>query len=119
LANLRRPFFSDINRTLLVEAGAALQLTKGTSERLLKELSSRVTQEAKDLYADVEAQNDQLAQTHPELRATFAGEMRCLRACSISNRQLQNHLGGPYFTGFLVNISILALQGRRNLPSPS
>ena len=31
--------------------------------------------------------------------------------------RLQNHLGGAYFTRFLVNISLLTLQIRENLPS--
>jgi hypothetical protein len=38
-----------------------------------------------------------------------------LRTCSISNRQLQNHLGGPYFTGFLVNILIDAAKPAKSV----
>ncbi len=45
--------FSDINRTLLLEAGAALSRAKGTAERLLEHLRSRAVQEAEALYAGV------------------------------------------------------------------
>ena len=71
--------FSDINRTLLLEAGAALSLAKGTAERLLEHLRSRAVQEAEALYAEAEAENARIARAHPELSATMAGESRCLR----------------------------------------
>jgi len=71
--------FSDINRGLLQEAGAALNLAKGTAERLLENLRSRAVQEAEVLYAEVEAENAQIAHAHPELSATMASESRCLR----------------------------------------
>lgn len=72
--------FSGINRALLLEAGAALNMTKGTADRLLENVRSRVVQEAEALYAEVEADNAQLVQTHADLSATLAGESRCLRA---------------------------------------
>jgi serine/threonine-protein kinase HipA len=72
--------FSDINRPLLLQAGAALNLAKGTAERLLENLRSRMAEEAEALYADIEAANAQISQRHPELSATMAGESRCLRA---------------------------------------
>ncbi len=72
--------FSDINRGLLLEAGASLNLAKGTADRLLENLRSRVVPEAQALYGDVEAENAQIAHDHPELSATMAGESRCLRA---------------------------------------
>ncbi|MEX0746074.1 MAG: HipA domain-containing protein [Phycisphaeraceae bacterium] len=71
--------FSDINRGLLLEAGAALNLAKGTAERLLENLRSRITQEAEVLYAEVEAENAGIANERPVLSATMAGESRCLR----------------------------------------
>lgn len=71
--------FSDINRGLLLEAGAALNLAKGTAERLLESLRSRVVQEAEVLYAKIEAENAQIADACPALSATMAGESRCLR----------------------------------------
>ncbi len=71
--------FADINRGLLLEAGAALNLARGTAERLLEYLRSRITQEAEALYAGVEAENERIADARPELAATMAGESRCLR----------------------------------------
>lgn len=73
-------YFSDINRALLLEAGAALNLAKGTAERLLENLRSRVTQEAEALYAEVESENADIAHIRPGLSATMAGESRCLRS---------------------------------------
>jgi serine/threonine-protein kinase HipA len=72
--------FSAINRGLLLKAGAALNLAKGTAERLLENLRSRVVQEAEVLYAEVETENAQIANARPDLSATMAGESRCLRA---------------------------------------
>lgn len=71
--------FPDINRGLLLEAGAALNLAKGTAERLLENLRSRAAQEAEALYGEVETENARFARAHPELSATLAGESRCLR----------------------------------------
>jgi serine/threonine-protein kinase HipA len=71
--------FSDINRALLLEAGASLNLAKGTAERLLENLRSRVGKEAQTLYAEVEADNAQIVHAHAALSATLAGESRCLR----------------------------------------
>lgn len=71
--------FSDINRALLIDAGAALQLAKGTAERLLENLRSRIVGEAAVLYGDIEAENGRIANEHPNLSATMAGESRCMR----------------------------------------
>ncbi|WP_255989926.1 HipA domain-containing protein [Chitinolyticbacter albus] len=73
-------YFGDINRGLLLEAGAALNLAKGTAERLLENLRSRILQEAEVLYTEVEVENAQIANERPVLSATVAGESRCLRA---------------------------------------
>ncbi len=71
--------FSEINRALMLEAGAALNLAKGTAERLLENLRSRIAQEAEALYAEVEAENASISNARPILSATMAGESRCLR----------------------------------------
>ncbi len=71
--------FSAISRGLLLEAGAVLNLAKGTAERLLENLRQRAVQQAEALYAEVEADNARLLQARPELAATLAGEARCLR----------------------------------------
>jgi serine/threonine-protein kinase HipA len=72
--------FSDIKRGLLVEAGAALNLAKGTAERVLENLRKRAVQEAETLYAAAAAENAQIIEARPELSSTMAGELRCLRA---------------------------------------
>ena len=71
--------FADINRALLLEAGASLNLAKGTAQRLLENLRSRAVQEAEALYAEVETENARIAQVRPELSATMAGESLCVR----------------------------------------
>ncbi|WP_144371805.1 HipA domain-containing protein [Vogesella urethralis] len=71
--------FSAISRGLLLEAGAVLNLAKGTAERLLENLRSRAVQQAEALCAEVETDNARLLQARPELAATLAGEARCLR----------------------------------------
>jgi len=72
--------FSDIKRGLLVEAGAALNLAKGTAERVLENLRKRAVQEAETLYAEAATENAQIIEARPELSSTMAGELRCLRA---------------------------------------
>ncbi len=72
--------FSDIRRSVLLEAGGALNLAKGTAGRLLENLRHRVMPEAEALYAEVEAENTRIVQKCPKLSATLAGELRCLRA---------------------------------------
>lgn len=71
--------FADIDRDLLLEAGATLNLAKGTAERLLESLVSRVTPVAETLYAEVQVENANLINDRPLLSATMAGESRCLR----------------------------------------
>ena len=63
----------------MLEAGAVLNLAKGTAERLLSHLQGRIVQEAEALYTEVEAENAQIAHVRPALSATLAGEARCLR----------------------------------------
>lgn len=72
--------YSDIHRDVLIEAGAALNISKGTAERLIENLRSRAMREAEALFAEVEVENLQIAHARPELSATMAGESRCLRA---------------------------------------
>lgn len=72
--------YADINRALLLEAGATMKLAKATATRLLEDLRSRIEREVESLYVETEAENARLAGLHPELAATFAGELRCLRA---------------------------------------
>jgi len=77
---LRVRHFSSISRSVLLDAGAALNLTKGTADRVLESLRSRVVAEAQALCAEVEAENAEIVLVRPELAATMAGEIRCVRA---------------------------------------
>lgn len=72
--------FSDISRGLMLEAGAALNLAKGTAERVLESVRGRILAETEALYADMEAENARLIAAQPELGITLTGETRCLRA---------------------------------------
>lgn len=72
--------FSSINRKVMLEAGAALNLAKGTADRLLENLRSRVVAEAQGLCDEVETENAEIVRKHPELAATMGGEIRCVRA---------------------------------------
>jgi len=72
--------YADIDRALLLEAGATMKLAKATCIRLLEDLRSRIEREAESLNAETEAENSRLVEAHPELAAAFAGELRCLRA---------------------------------------
>ncbi len=71
--------FSDIDRVLMLDAGAALSLSKGSTERLLDNLRSRIVQAAETLYTEIETENRQIVRAHPKLAAKMAGETRCLR----------------------------------------
>lgn len=71
--------FSDINRGQLLEAGTALSLAKGTAERVLDALSSRLVQQAEALYAELEDENAGIVAARPDLALTMVGESRCIR----------------------------------------
>jgi hypothetical protein len=61
--------FSSISRSVLLEAGAALSLAKGTADRVLESLRGRVAAEAQALCAEVEAENAEIVGVRPELAA--------------------------------------------------
>lgn len=71
--------FSRMTRNVLFAAAAALNLQKSTAERLLENIRSRIHPMSEELYLQVEAENKVLLENRPELGATLAGELRCLR----------------------------------------
>ncbi|TBW32527.1 type II toxin-antitoxin system HipA family toxin [Azotobacter chroococcum] len=71
---------ADIDRRCLAEAGEAMQIKPGTVVRLLDSLRDKIVGEAQALYAQVERENAELIAQRPELAATLAGELRCLRS---------------------------------------
>lgn len=72
--------FSDINAAVLLEAGALMNLSKGTASRLPENLRQRIFRKADALYREVETENAQIVNVLPELSPTLAGESRCLRS---------------------------------------
>ena len=58
---------------------ATLNLAKGTAGRLLENMCKRIVQEAETLYTEIAADNTNLSRERPNLSATLAGELRCLR----------------------------------------
>lgn len=72
-------YISEVDRALLIQAGAKLSIAKATAARLLDNLCRKIASEAEALYAEFENENAVLVQQKPELRATLAGESRCLR----------------------------------------
>jgi serine/threonine-protein kinase HipA len=72
-------YISEIDRALLIQSGAEFSIAKATAERLLDNLCRKTVSETEALYAEFETENAALVQQKPELRATLAGESRCLR----------------------------------------
>lgn len=75
-----RARIAEIDRQCLLEAGEAMRIKPATVVRLLDSLKNRIAGEAQALYAQVERENAELIAQRPELAATFAGELRCLRS---------------------------------------
>ena len=71
--------FHQVNRNLLLQAAAELNLSSVTAQRLLDNLRKRIMQQAAKLNTEFELANAILLRARPELSATFAGESRCLR----------------------------------------
>lgn len=69
-----------LTRAHLIAAGEALGIKPATAQSQLDKLRQSVMQAALALQQQVEQENRDLAQHRPELRATLAGEQRCLRA---------------------------------------
>lgn len=72
--------FQELSRSTLLEAGKELGLGKDVAIRLLNAQTERIEKAASEVVAGIEAENAQLLETRPALAATFAGELRCLRA---------------------------------------
>jgi len=74
-----RARIAEIDRQCLLEAGEVMRIKPATVARLLDSLKDKITSEAQALYVQVERENAELIALRPELAATFAGELRCLR----------------------------------------
>ncbi|UVE19532.1 HipA domain-containing protein [Pseudomonas sp. LS44] len=71
---------AQLNRDILLAAGDTLGIKPTTSLKLMSQLAQDVRQEARKLMDEVQHENERIAQERPELQATFAGEMKALRA---------------------------------------
>ncbi|MFY1021419.1 HipA domain-containing protein [Ectopseudomonas khazarica] len=69
-----------IDRQHLLDAAEALGLKRSPANAQLQRMQTRIVAHADELLAQTAQENAGLATERPELRATFAGEMRCLRA---------------------------------------
>lgn len=72
-------YFRDVSFAVLHAAAVALGLAPHTATRRLAAMRDAIVPAAKILYAEVEATNAALAEQRPQLAATLAGELRCLR----------------------------------------
>jgi serine/threonine-protein kinase HipA len=72
--------FGELTKDHMLEAGAAMRIEKPTATRLIEQLRGRISDSATKLYHSIETENAGLLVNRPELAATFAGELRCLRA---------------------------------------
>lgn len=68
-----------IDRQHLLDAAEVLGIKRSSADSQLERMRGRIVEQADVLLAEAERENAELAAERPELRATFAGEMRCLR----------------------------------------
>ena len=69
-----------IDRQHLLDAAEALGLKRSPANAQLQRIQERIVAHTDELLTQTQQENTELAAQRPELRATFAGEMRCLRA---------------------------------------
>lgn len=69
-----------IDRDHLLDAAEALGIKRSPANAQLQRMQERIVAHADALLAETEQENAAFSADRPELRAAFAGEMRCLRA---------------------------------------
>lgn len=69
-----------IDRKHLLDAAEALGIKRSPANAQLQRMQERIVAEADALLTETAQENAALSLARSELRATFAGEMRCLRA---------------------------------------
>lgn len=69
-----------LNSDILLAAGEMLGIKRATALKLITEMAQDLEKEASKLLVEVEQQNDRMSKQRPELKATFSGEMRAIRA---------------------------------------
>lgn len=69
-----------IDRERLLDAAEVLGIKRSPAAAQLQRMRQRLPSQAQQLLEQTERENQALAGARPELRAVFAGELRCLRA---------------------------------------
>jgi serine/threonine-protein kinase HipA len=69
-----------INLPVLLAAGEAMGIKSATARNAIKKLVVSVQDQAQKLLAETERENQLLAQSNADIRATLGGELRLLRA---------------------------------------
>jgi serine/threonine-protein kinase HipA len=82
-----------IDRTRLLDAAEALGIKRSPANAQLERMRGRIVAEADALLQETERENTQLVAARSELRATFAGEMRCLRAIRALLAEQERRIG--------------------------
>lgn len=75
-----RNTFQELDSGAVIEAGVALGLRADTARRILQDQVRRIDAAARRLLEEIERENATLIAARPSLAATFAGEMRLIRA---------------------------------------
>ncbi|MEH6567155.1 MAG: HipA domain-containing protein [Halopseudomonas sp.] len=77
---LGRQRLPQIDADLLIQAGQAMGIKPATAKSAVRKLVDALSSAAPLLLDDVLAENTRLGRSRPELKATFAGEVRLLRS---------------------------------------
>ena len=77
---LGKTSFDSLTRADVLAAAATLGLSREVAIRLLDAQVGRIEAAAQRLVHDIERENAEMVARQPTLAATFAGELRCLRA---------------------------------------
>jgi serine/threonine-protein kinase HipA len=72
--------FADMSTRLLVAAGDDMGIRPSATYRIVREMAGNVDAKAAAVLATMEEENFRLQVARPELGATLAGEVRCVRA---------------------------------------
>lgn len=71
--------FEEINHQKIIEIGKCLGLSAIATHRTLDQIIEKIQTAAQKIYTEIEQENQQLALERPQLNASFAGELKCLR----------------------------------------
>ena len=91
---LDRQKLPQIDADLLIQAGQTMGIKPATAKNAVRKMVEALSSAAPQLLEEVLAENAQLGHARPELKATFAGEVRLLRSINaIVIREMVGQLG--------------------------